>query len=161
MEARGSELCQAGQCAKAVARRSDSANLTPPNERTVMRKLNLGFLAALLVACASVATAKALTSALKAQMAANFARGDLLYDYDQTAWHITDAMTAAVPADLKKLLRGYVITPDGDDFRATFFGETRNGYSQFLRPPGTAAKLFGPSSMRPSHDRPFQQRNIT
>jgi hypothetical protein len=59
---------------------------------------------------------------LDAQLAANLARGDLLYEYDQAGWHTTDAMMATVPDSLKKLLRGYVVTPDGNDFRATFYG---------------------------------------
>ena len=61
-------------------------------------------------------------SQLEAQLAANLARGDLLYEYDQAAWHTTDAMMAAVPDPLKKLLRGYVIAPDGNNLRATFYG---------------------------------------
>lgn len=77
---------------------------------------------ALLLAGSSVADAKPLSPELKAQMEANLARGDLLYEYDQAAWHSTDAMMAAVPESLKKLLRGFVITADGEDFRATYYG---------------------------------------
>ncbi len=87
-----------------------------------MRNWIIGILAAPLLASASIVAAKPLSPELKAQMAANLARGDLLYEYDQTAWHTTDAMMLAVPDDLKKQLRGYVITPDGNDFRATYYG---------------------------------------
>ena len=75
-----------------------------------------------LLLMASTATAKPLSAELKAQMEANLARGDLLYEYDQAAWHTTDAMMAAVPDSLKKELRGFVITLDGDDLRATYYG---------------------------------------
>ena len=70
----------------------------------------------------SAAIAKPLSPELQAQMEANLARGDLIYEYDQAAWHTTDAMMAAVPESLKKLLRGFVITPDGEEFRATYYG---------------------------------------
>ena len=91
-----------------------------------MRLWITGLFSLLLLVSGSVATAKPLSPELKAQMAANLARGDLLYEYDQAAWHTTDAMMAAVPEALKKLLRGFVITPDGDNFRATYYGEDTN-----------------------------------
>lgn len=87
-----------------------------------MRLWTFGLLAALSLAGASAASAKPLTPELKARMATNLARGDQLYGYDQTAWHTTDAMMVAVSDDLKKLLRGYVISPDGDNLRATYYG---------------------------------------
>lgn len=111
-----------GNAQKAVAASTNTVTLAVPNERTVMRLWITGLLAAPLLASASIVVAKPLSPELKAQMAANLARGDLLYEYDQTAWHTTDAMIVAVPDELKKLLRGYVIAPDGDNFRTTFFG---------------------------------------
>ncbi|MES2904883.1 MAG: hypothetical protein V4696_11915 [Pseudomonadota bacterium] len=87
-----------------------------------MRLLNSGLFAALLLASGSVAMAKPLSAELKAQMTANLARGDLLYGYDQTAWHTTDAMQVAVSAELMKVMRGYIITPDGENLRATYYG---------------------------------------
>lgn len=87
-----------------------------------MRLWMIGLIGASLLASTSITSAKPLTPELKAQMAANLARGDLLYEYDQAAWHTTDAMMIAVPEALKKLLRGYVITPDGDNLRITFYG---------------------------------------
>ncbi len=87
-----------------------------------MRNWIFGLVAAPLLASASIVVAKPLSPELKAQMAANLARGNLLYEYDQAAWHTTDAMMIAIPDTLKTLLRGYVITPDGNDFRATYYG---------------------------------------
>ena len=82
-----------------------------------------GLCALTLAACASQALAKPLTHELKLQMEANLARGDLLFAFDQAAWHTTDAMAAALPEALKKLLRGYIVTTDGNNLRATFYGQ--------------------------------------
>lgn len=82
-----------------------------------------GLCALTLVACASHALAKPLTHELQMQMEANLARGELLYAYDQAAWHTTDAMAAALPEATKKLLRGYIVTPDGNNLRTTFYGQ--------------------------------------
>lgn len=87
-----------------------------------MRWWIMGMLAAPLLASASIVVAKPLSPEMKAQMAANLARGDLLYEYDQAAWHTTDAYVAAVPEPLKKLLRGYIVTPDGSNLRGTYYG---------------------------------------
>jgi len=50
------------------------------------------------------------------------ARGDLLYAYDQSAWHVTDAALAAIPKSSLNLLRGYVVTPAEGGYRTTFYG---------------------------------------
>ena len=87
-----------------------------------MRKLVIGVIGATLIAASSTIQCKPLSPVLKAQLAVNLARGDLLYEYDQAAWHATDAMADAVPDTLKKLLRGFIVTPDGDNYRTTFYG---------------------------------------
>lgn len=68
------------------------------------------------------ALAKSLSPKWKAQLETNLARGDLLYEYDQAAWHTTDAYVAAVPETLKKEIRGYIVTPDRENLRATYYG---------------------------------------
>lgn len=73
----------------------------------------------LLVAIASPAPAQ---QSVEAQVAANMARGDLLYAYDQSAWHVTDAALKAIPKESMPLLRGYVVTPAHDGYRTTFYG---------------------------------------
>lgn len=50
------------------------------------------------------------------------ARGDLLYAYDQSAWHVTDAALKAIPKESISLLRGYVVTPAPGGYRTTFYG---------------------------------------
>lgn len=61
-------------------------------------------------------------ASLEARAAANMARGDLLYAYDQSAWHVTDAALAAIPKSSMSLLRGYVVTPAEGGYRTTFYG---------------------------------------
>lgn len=58
--------------------------------------------------------------AAQIQLALN--RGQLLYRYDQSAWHVTDAAMAALSKDSKQSLKGYVTVPDGDTLRTTFYG---------------------------------------
>lgn len=77
------------------------------------------WLLALLVAIAGAATAQ---PSPQAQAAANMARGDLLYAYDQSAWHVTDAALKAIPKDVIPLLRGYIVTPAPGGYRTTFYG---------------------------------------
>ena len=74
---------------------------------------------ALLVAVAVPAAAQ---PSAEAQAAANMARGDLLYAYDQSAWHVTDAALKAIPKATMPLLRGYIVTPAHDGYRTTFYG---------------------------------------
>lgn len=74
---------------------------------------------ALLVAIAAPGAAQ---PSVEAQAAANMARGDLLYAYDQSAWHVTDAALKAIPKTSMNLLRGYIVTPAEGGYRTTFYG---------------------------------------
>lgn len=84
-----------------------------------MRFLYFALLAAVAVPTTAQTTAQ---PSLEAQAAANMARGDLLYAYDQSAWHVTDAALAAIPKSSMNLLRGYVVTPAQGGYRTTFYG---------------------------------------
>ena len=77
---------------------------------------------ALLLAVAAPAVPAAAQSSPDAQAAANMARGDLLYAYDQSAWHVTDAALKAIPKASMNALRGYVVTPAPGGYRTTFYG---------------------------------------
>lgn len=81
----------------------------------------------LAVACPVLAQSGSETGILspfdEAQMAQSIDRGIKLYRYDQSAWHVTDAMMEAVPAATKKLIRGYITTTDPGGYRTTFYGE--------------------------------------
>lgn len=79
----------------------------------------LRYALALLVAIAAPGTAQ---PSVEAQAAANMARGDLLYAYDQSAWHVTDAALKAIPKGSMSLLRGYIVTPANGGYRTTFYG---------------------------------------
>ena len=70
----------------------------------------------------AVAAPVAAQSSIEAQAAANMARGDLLYAYDQSAWHVTDAALKAIPKSSMNLLRGYIVTPTEGGYRTTFYG---------------------------------------
>ncbi|MFL6855430.1 MAG: hypothetical protein ACJ8D3_08285 [Sphingomicrobium sp.] len=65
---------------------------------------------------------------LDQQLTANMARGDLMYAYDQSAWHVTDAALGALPSDASAKLRGYVVTPDAAGYRTTLFGGEQGHY---------------------------------
>lgn len=83
------------------------------------------YLSAMLLAVtpiAAVAQQPPSSQQLEAQLAANMARGDLLYVYDQSAWHVTDAARAALPQEAPTRLKGYVVTPDAGGYRTTFYG---------------------------------------
>ena len=79
----------------------------------------LRYILALLVAIAAPGASQ---PSAEAQAAANMARGDLLYAYDQSAWHVTDAALKAIPKESMPLLRGYIVTPANGGFRTTFYG---------------------------------------
>lgn len=85
-----------------------------------MRFILAGMMLAFAPAIAQTQTSP--TQQTDAQLAANMARGDLLYAYDQAAWHVTDAALAAMPKDAKDRLKGFVVTPDAAGYRTTFFG---------------------------------------
>lgn len=88
-----------------------------------MRITCLGWLVATAWAVSAPAEPKPISSELQSQLKANLARGDSLYNYDQSAWHITDAMFEAIPENARDALRGYVVAPDGEALRTVFFGE--------------------------------------
>src|SRR5690348_18155804 len=58
----------------------------------------------------------------------NIVLGDLLYRYDQSAWHGNDAALEALPDDAKKLVRGYVTTRAPDGLRTSFYRDGALGY---------------------------------
>ncbi|HYU96433.1 MAG TPA: hypothetical protein VE989_09735 [Sphingomicrobium sp.] len=64
-----------------------------------------------------------LSAAEQSQLRQNIELGTLLYRYDQSAWHVTDAMLKALPDEAKARVRGYVTTLGLHGMRTTFFGE--------------------------------------
>lgn len=84
--------------------------------------MRLWYLALLAVVTGPASAQPADQLSLEAQAAANMKRGDLLYAYDQSAWHVTDVALKAIPKASMNLLRGYVVTPAEDGYRTTFYG---------------------------------------
>jgi len=82
--------------------------------------------AAALLALAAPAAARCAAPQLSAtehsELRRNIELGTLLYRYDQSAWHVTDAALAAMPEAITRGSRGYVTTPAPGGLRTTFFG---------------------------------------
>ncbi|MEG3146711.1 hypothetical protein U1839_18825 [Sphingomonas sp. RT2P30] len=80
-------------------------------------------LASLLMIVASPAAAQ--RTIPSADLATVSARGQAIYDYDQAAWHTTDAMTEKhLPDAALRAIRGWVVEPQGDALRVSYFGLT-------------------------------------
>jgi hypothetical protein len=100
------------------------------------------FLAALIAApAAPSATTLSLTVAEQTQLKHNLELGALLYRYDQSAWHVTDAMLATTPDDVKHRMQGYITTPTSNGLRTTFFGGGALGYQIFYAATWTGSKI--------------------
>jgi hypothetical protein len=102
-----------------------------------------------------------LTTAEQAELKHNIMLGDLLYRYDQSAWHVTDAALAALPDNAKNLIRGYVTTPTQNGLRTTFYGEGINGYQALYSAVWTGsaiedAQLYSAGQRRTLSDQELQ-----
>lgn len=78
------------------------------------------FAVALAVAATSFADARAPGEADR--IAAVLARGNLLYDYDQAAWHSTDVMVAKVPRSRLGEIKGWLVEPAGEGLSVLYYG---------------------------------------
>lgn len=78
----------------------------------------------------SVAADKAsqLTEADQAAAVLAITRGRLLHDYDQAAWHTTDTMLEDIDPR-ESGVRGWVVTPQGDDLLVTYWKPDGGGYA--------------------------------
>lgn len=107
-----------------------------------------GFVAALALTSAVIAQAtfaadapKTLRPDEQVQLQHNLALGTLLYEYDQSAWHVTDAALAAMPNAIKSQSRGYVTTPARNGFRTTFYGLDGTKYYPIYSAVWTGSKI--------------------
>ena len=83
-----------------------------------MRRLLLGFLAALLVAPVAAQTAEE-----RVRLDQIAERGRLLFELDRAAWIATDDFLARMPDAAQQGIGGYVVEPSGDGFAVTFYVE--------------------------------------
>ena len=90
--------------------------------------------------CAEPAT-PSLSTLEQAQLQQNLALGALLYRYDQSAWHVTDAALAAQPEVIKTQSRGYVTAPTPHGLKTTFFGQTGEAYYPIYSAVWTGSKI--------------------
>lgn len=67
------------------------------------------------------------------RLAAIHATGAMIYAYDRAAWAATDAMLAEVPRDRLSAVRGWVVTPEGDDLVVTFQSESGDAAKRFFQ----------------------------
>lgn len=74
----------------------------------------------LMVAAGSFADARAPGEAQR--IAAVIARGNLIYDYDQAAWHTTDVMLEKLSRPRLEEIRGWLVAPDGDGLSVLYYG---------------------------------------
>lgn len=56
------------------------------------------------------------------RVAAVLARGNLLYDYDQAAWHTTDVMLRQVPRPRLAEIKAWLVEPDGEGLSVLYYG---------------------------------------
>ena len=101
--------------------------------RVLAIALALGTIAAASPAHAKKDSAAMALSPTDAVVVAAQERGNLLYAYDQAAWHSTDVFFAAMDPALQGLLRGYVIEPgDGDTLNVSFYGVRPSDYATYV-----------------------------
>jgi hypothetical protein len=98
-------------------------------------------LVALVAPLGAEPAAPGLSAAEQSQLHQNLALGTLLYRYDQSAWHVTDAALAAQPETIKTQSRGYVTAPAPDGLRTTFFGQTGTNYFPIYSAVWTGTKI--------------------
>ena len=67
------------------------------------------------------------------RLAAIHATGATIYAYDRAAWVATDAMLAEVPRDRLAAVRGWVVTPEGNDLVVTFQSDTGDTAKRFFQ----------------------------
>ena len=82
----------------------------------------MAVLVALAMPAMAVGAGPQISAAEQAQLRQSIELGTLLYRYDQSAWHVTDAALDAMPDAIKGGSRGYVTTPAPNGLRTTFFG---------------------------------------
>ena len=92
---------------------------------------------------------------LEAQASAAMARGDLLYAYDQSAWHVTDAALAAVPKSSMNLIRGYVVTPAPGGYRTTFYGGEPGSHYRIYSAIWSNGSIVQPELVSPDKRQPI------
>lgn len=63
-----------------------------------------------------------------AQLESALNRGDMLYRYDQAAWHTTDAMLEEIPDPGNFGVRGWVVTPVDGGLQVTYWKASESGF---------------------------------
>ena len=80
------------------------------------------------MAASQAQSAPATAQNAQAQLEQNRRLGLMLYQYDQSAWHVTDAALPTFSDQAKQIGRGYVTTPAPNGLKTTFFGELQGKY---------------------------------
>lgn len=123
----------------------------------IVRRLFL--VLALLFAAPSLALAQAPDEAARVERAN--ARGKLIYDFDQAAWHSTDVLLKKLPQGRRPELRGWVVEPDGDALSVLYFGLDGDKPYGLFEARFSGGKVISSREIKPGQPRdltPRQQR---
>lgn len=80
----------------------------------------------------------------QSQLQQNLDRGQALYRYDQSAWHVSDAARAALSESSGRLVRGWITTPAPNGLRTTFYGEADGSYFALYSAVWTGSSIADP-----------------
>ena len=111
-------------------------------------------------ATAAAPAPPSLTTAEEAELQHNIVLGALLYRYDQSAWHVTDAALAALPEDAKELIRGYVTATAQSGLRTTFFGDGPHGYQALYSAVWTGSAIEDVQPYTAGQKRPLSDQEV-
>ncbi len=80
-------------------------------------------------AAASEKQQVAISDSQSAALTEAIRRGELIYLYDQTAWHSTDALLEDIKDSAKAGIRGWIVVPTDKEleFRAIYYGRDEDG----------------------------------
>lgn len=111
-----------------------------------------GMLLALALALSTTGFAHAASNDAAA-IARALERGNLIYSYDQAAWHSSDVMVETLSKARLREIRGWVVEPDGDALSVLYYGyegETPYGVfiAKFQRGKVTASHEIKPGEAR-------------
>lgn len=133
---------------------------------TILKRLLPAIALALTLSVGSLAQAREPGDMKGAEQ--TLARGKLIYDYDQAAWHSSDVMVEKLPRTRLMEIRGWLVEPDGDALSVLYYGyegETpygvfRAGFKDGKVTGAGAIPADGPRALTPLETRMAQARKV-
>src|SRR5688572_29274408 len=100
-------------------------------------------------------------AAVQAEVAEAARLGELLYRYDQAAWHATDRMREGFDEALTPLMRGYIVVPgEGGLLDTIFYGEVDGTLVEMARFPVRGSEVVGGGWLPASGRRPLSEETL-